>query len=129
MDMQRFDDISREIPVLANIRPSGALLMEDFFYAGGLRALMAELKPTLDLSCLTVTGKTVGDNIASVSVVMSAFVNPRKFLRMSVMSLTSLTQPCRVAPGRFLKTLIPEPTSRAPSPTTATSPVTMGASR
>ena len=43
MDMARFDDISREIPVLANIRPSGELLMEDFFYAGGLRALMAEL--------------------------------------------------------------------------------------
>ena len=58
MDMARFDKISREIPVLANIRPSGELLMEDFFYAGGLRALMAELAPTLDLSCLTVTGKT-----------------------------------------------------------------------
>src|SRR5512139_1954218 len=43
LDMKRFDEISREIPVLANVRPSGKFLMEDFFYAGGLRALMAEL--------------------------------------------------------------------------------------
>jgi dihydroxy-acid dehydratase len=68
MDMKRFDEISREIPVLANVRPSGSLLMEDFFYAGGLRALMAELKHKLDLSCLTVTGKTVGDNIKGAEV-------------------------------------------------------------
>ena len=80
MDMQRFDDISREIPVLANIRPSGELLMEDFYYAGGLRALMAQLAPTLDLSCLTVTGKTIGDNIAGAEVykpdVIRAFNDP-----------------------------------------------------
>ena len=38
--MKRFDELSREVPVLANVRPSGEFLMEDFFYAGGLRALM-----------------------------------------------------------------------------------------
>jgi dihydroxy-acid dehydratase len=42
--------------------------MEDFFYAGGLRALMAELRDKLDLSCLTVTDKTIGDNIAGAEV-------------------------------------------------------------
>ena len=63
MDMNRFDDLSREVPVLANVRPSGEFLMEDFFYAGGLRALMNEMKDMLDLSCMTVTGKTLGDNI------------------------------------------------------------------
>jgi dihydroxy-acid dehydratase len=68
LDMQRFDQISREVPVLANVRPSGKYLMEDFFYAGGLRALMRELKDKLDLSCLTVTGKTVGENIAGAEV-------------------------------------------------------------
>jgi dihydroxy-acid dehydratase len=68
MDMNRFDEISREIPVLANIRPSGEALMEDFFYAGGLRALMNELRDTLDLGCMTVTGKTVGENIAGAEV-------------------------------------------------------------
>jgi dihydroxy-acid dehydratase len=68
LDMKRFDEISREVPVLANVRPSGEFLMEDFFYAGGLRALMAELRDKLDLSCLTVTGKTIGDNIAGAEV-------------------------------------------------------------
>src|SRR5262245_15350904 len=68
LDMQRFDALSRDIPVLANVRPSGKYLMEDFFYAGGLRALMLALKDRLDLSCLTVTGKTVGENISGASV-------------------------------------------------------------
>ena len=68
MDMNRFDEISREIPVLANLRPSGTALLEAFFYAGGLRALMHELRDTLDLGCMTVTGKTVGDNIAGAQV-------------------------------------------------------------
>jgi dihydroxy-acid dehydratase len=76
MDMQRFDEISREIPVLANVRPSGSLLMEDFFYAGGLRALMNELKHTLDLSCLTVTGKSVGDNIKGAEVYLPDVIRP-----------------------------------------------------
>ena len=42
-----FDEISRQVPVLANIRPSGEFLMEDFYYAGGLRALMAEITDLL----------------------------------------------------------------------------------
>ena len=68
LDMQRFDEISRDIPVIANIRPSGKYLMEDFFYAGGLRALMDALKDRLDLSCLTVTGQSVGENIAGAEI-------------------------------------------------------------
>ncbi len=68
LDMQRFDTLSRDIPVLANVRPSGKYLMEDFFYAGGLRALMRALADRLDLSCLTVTGKPLGENIAGANV-------------------------------------------------------------
>ena len=68
VDMETFDRLSRQIPVLANVRPSGQYLMEDFFYAGGLRALMQNLREKLDLSCLTVTGKTVADNIDSAKV-------------------------------------------------------------
>src|SRR5947209_17928132 len=68
LDMQRFDALSREIPVLANVRPSGKYLMEDFFYAGGLRALMQALSEKLDLSCLTVTGKSVGENISGAAI-------------------------------------------------------------
>jgi dihydroxy-acid dehydratase len=68
VDMERFDQISRQVPVLANVRPSGKYLMEDFFYAGGLRAMMQNLREKLDLSCLTVTGKTVGENIVGAKV-------------------------------------------------------------
>src|SRR5690348_9288364 len=68
LDMNRFDELSREIPVIANVRPSGAYLMEDFYYAGGLRALMAQLRSVLDLKAMTVTGKTVDDNIAGAEV-------------------------------------------------------------
>ena len=68
LEMKRFDEISRSVPVLANVRPSGEFLMEDFFYAGGLRALMNELRDALDLTCLTVTGKTLGENIEGAEV-------------------------------------------------------------
>ena len=60
LDLARFDEISRRVPVLADIRPSGRFLMEDFFYAGGLRALMAEIRDLLHLDCITVNGKTLG---------------------------------------------------------------------
>jgi dihydroxyacid dehydratase/phosphogluconate dehydratase len=76
LDMQRFDELSREVPVLANVRPSGEFLMEDFFYAGGLRALMAELCEKLDLACLTVTGKTIGENIAGAEVYKRDVIHP-----------------------------------------------------
>lgn len=58
------DAIGHEVPVIANIRPSGKeYLMEDFFYAGGLPALMNEIADKLDLSVTTVTGKTLGECI------------------------------------------------------------------
>ena len=60
------DAIGRDVPVIANIRPSGKdYLMEDFFYAGGLPALMKEMGDALDLSVMTVNGKTLGENIES----------------------------------------------------------------
>ena len=68
LDMKRFDDISREIPVLANVRPSGKYLMEDFYYAGGILGLMAELRDRLDLTCLTVTGKPLADGLVGAKV-------------------------------------------------------------
>jgi dihydroxy-acid dehydratase len=68
LDMQRFDEISQKVPVIANITPSGKYLMEDFFYAGGLRGLMGQMKDLLDLSCITVTGRSVGDNISGIGV-------------------------------------------------------------
>jgi dihydroxy-acid dehydratase len=68
VDMEKFDQLSRQVPVLANVRPSGQYLMEDFYYAGGLRALMQNLREKLNLSCITVTGKTVGENIEGAKV-------------------------------------------------------------
>jgi dihydroxy-acid dehydratase len=60
-----FDDISRTTPVIANIRPSGKYLMEDMFYAGGIPVVMKQIESLLHRDVLTVTGKTVGENIAS----------------------------------------------------------------
>lgn len=66
--IDRFDQLSKTTPLLANIRPSGQYLMEDFFYAGGLPALLKALAPKLHLRCLTVTGKTLGENIAGSEI-------------------------------------------------------------
>ena len=71
------DALGRETPLLANIRPSGkAYLMEDFFYAGGLLALMAQLADRLDTSCLTVNGRTIGENIAGAPVYNDDVIRP-----------------------------------------------------
>ncbi|MDR5817197.1 MULTISPECIES: L-arabinonate dehydratase [unclassified Caballeronia] len=64
----RFDELARVTPVLGNIRPAGAYLMEDFFYAGGLRALLAELGPLIDGTQRTVNGRTLGENIADAEI-------------------------------------------------------------
>ncbi|HUI96509.1 MAG TPA: L-arabinonate dehydratase [Xanthobacteraceae bacterium] len=76
LDMARFDAIARDIPVLANIRPSGKYLMEDFYYAGGLRALMAELTDHLDLGCRTVTGRTLGETLQGAQVHLRQVIRP-----------------------------------------------------
>jgi L-arabonate dehydrase len=65
LPMSLFDEISRRTPFLANVRPSGKYLMEDFFYAGGLPALMKEIESLLHLDVMTATGKSLGENIAS----------------------------------------------------------------
>ncbi|WP_036166888.1 L-arabinonate dehydratase [Massilia sp. 9096] len=67
--LQDFDRISRTVPVIANIRPSGEkYLMEDFFYAGGLPALMGRIRDKLHLDCLTANGKTLAENIEGAEV-------------------------------------------------------------
>ena len=68
LTLERFDELARKIPVLANIRPSGKYLMEDFFYAGGLRALLKQLGKFLSLTEKTVDGKTLGELIADAKV-------------------------------------------------------------
>ncbi len=68
LDLARFDALARRTPVLANIRPSGKYLMEDLFYAGGLRGMLSRLPDLIDASALTVNGRTLGDNIAGATV-------------------------------------------------------------
>ncbi len=66
--LDRFDQLSRKTPLLANVRPSGKYLMEDFYYAGGLPALLNAFAPQLDLSCRTITGKTLGEDITGAEI-------------------------------------------------------------
>lgn len=69
ISLDDFDRASRNTPVLANIRPSGErYLMEDFFYAGGLPALMERIRGRLHTTAMTVNGRTIGDNIAGAEV-------------------------------------------------------------
>ncbi len=69
VSLDDFDRLSRTVPVIGNIRPSGSTyLMEDFFYAGGLPGLMSRMPDKLDLGTMTVSGKTLGENIAGAEV-------------------------------------------------------------
>ena len=68
LDLKKFDEISQRTPVVANIRPSGQFLMEDFYYAGGLTALLKQIGELLHLDCTTISGQTLGENIAAARV-------------------------------------------------------------
>src|SRR5881397_1359316 len=68
LPLELFDAISRQTPFIANVRPSGKYLMEDFFYAGGIPAVMRELLTLLHRDALTVTGKTVAENVRGAQV-------------------------------------------------------------
>jgi len=63
LSLERFDELSKSTPFLLNLKPSGDYLMEDFYYAGGVPALMGRIKEILDLDNMTVTGRTLGENI------------------------------------------------------------------
>ncbi|RJE85060.1 L-arabinonate dehydratase [Paracoccus onubensis] len=77
LSLDTLDELGRETPLIANVRPSGTdYLMEDFHYAGGLRALMAQLRERLDLSCLTVTGQTIGENLEGAKVWNDDVIRP-----------------------------------------------------
>jgi dihydroxy-acid dehydratase len=68
LGLDDFETLARRTPLLANIRPAGAFLMEDFYYAGGLRALLNNLSPLLDTTARTANGRTLGDNISGARV-------------------------------------------------------------
>ncbi len=68
LPLARFDEISRRTPLIANMRPSGEYQMEDLFYAGGIPAVLKELLPLLHGDALTVTGRTLAENVADAAV-------------------------------------------------------------
>jgi dihydroxy-acid dehydratase len=77
LELDDLDRIGRETPVIANIRPSGATyLMEDFYYAGGLRALMKQLGDKLNSSAITVTGKPLTEGLDLVKVWNDDVIRP-----------------------------------------------------
>lgn len=77
LSLDDLDALGRVTPLLANIRPSGSdYLMEDFYYAGGLLAMMKQISDRLDLSCMTVAGTTVGENIAAAQVYNDDVIRP-----------------------------------------------------
>jgi dihydroxy-acid dehydratase len=78
LDLDRFDALSKRTPFLANIRPSGAFLMEDFYYAGGLTALMRQIRDLLHTGCVTANGRTLGENLEAATVFNQDVIAPRE---------------------------------------------------
>jgi dihydroxyacid dehydratase/phosphogluconate dehydratase len=78
LDLDRFDALSRRTPLLGNIRPSGQFLMEDFYYAGGLRGLLSRLRDVLHTECTTVNGRTLGANVEGAIVCNDEVIAPRE---------------------------------------------------
>jgi dihydroxy-acid dehydratase len=75
--LEDFDAVSRKVPVIANVRPSGeTYLMEDFYYAGGLLGLMSRLTKMLDLTQITVTGETWGKALDGAKVFNDDVIRP-----------------------------------------------------
>ena len=97
LDMKRFDALARQTPVLANLRPSGKYLMEDFFYAGGLRGLLTRLSDLMDFSQMTVNGRTLGANLEGARVFDDDVIRPRSKPLVASDGLAVLTG--NLAPG------------------------------
>ena len=77
LTLDDLDALGRVTPLIANVRPAGKdYLMEDFYYAGGLRALMKQIESQLDTTCMTVTGKTVGENLEGAEVYNDDVIRP-----------------------------------------------------
>jgi dihydroxy-acid dehydratase len=78
LNLDRFDALSRKTPLIANVRPAGQYLMEDFYYAGGLRAALASIGDLLSLEERTVNGRTLGENIEGAEIFNADVIRPRE---------------------------------------------------
>ena len=77
LTLDRFDQLSQTTPVLADIRPGGRYLMEDFFHAGGLAGLLDRLRDLLNVECRTVNGTSLGQQIEGAEVIDDEVIRPR----------------------------------------------------
>ena len=77
LTLEDFDSIARRTPVLANLKPAGRFVMEDFHDAGGLPGLLNRLRDLLHLDCGTVSGRTLGESIAGAEVFQDEVIAPR----------------------------------------------------
>jgi len=77
LTLDDFERLGHNVPALSNLRPSGAYLMEDFYYAGGLPALLNEIGDLLDLTQGTVNGRTLAENLAGAVRVGDDVIRPR----------------------------------------------------
>jgi dihydroxy-acid dehydratase len=66
VDLDAFDTMGRDVPMLVDLKPNGVYYMEDLWKAGGLTTILREIEDLLDLDCLTVSGKTLGENLAAM---------------------------------------------------------------
>ncbi len=76
LNLSTYDEIGRKVPHLCNMVPTGSFDMEDLGDAGGLPALIKQLKPFVHFDALTVTGKTVGENVAEAKVINAEVIHP-----------------------------------------------------
>ncbi len=76
LTLEQFDEISQQVSVIANIRPCGEYVMEDFYDAGGILALLTQIKSQLKLDALTVSGKTLGENLEGSEVFNDDVIRP-----------------------------------------------------
>ncbi len=78
VDLDLFDELAATTPLLTNLKPHGDFLMEDFYYAGGLPAVLAQMTDLLELDALTVTGRTIGEEIAGATIVDDRVIRTRQ---------------------------------------------------
>ncbi len=78
VDLGDFDSLTRDVPTIVDLKPSGRFLMEDFHSAGGLPAMMVEISDLLHLDEMTVSGRSVGENIAGAKNYNTEVIRPRE---------------------------------------------------
>ena len=76
LPLASFDEIARTTPFIANVKPSGKFLMEEFSYAGGVQAVLKEISPLLHLDALTTNGKTMGENLKRAACFNREVIRP-----------------------------------------------------